>query len=204
MFTGIVECTGYVESAASGAGCTDLAITCSSFNDLPLGSSVAVNGCCLTVVSFDAHEFRVDVTPHTLNSTNLRHLVPGSRVNLERAVHVGSRIDGHFVQGHVDSVVHVTSMREVRGDFILAFAVPRGDRVHLVSRGSITVSGVSLTVSKVFDDTSTAEVVLIPATRVRTTLGDVHVGDSLNIEFDVLGKYLLQYARQPDEGANGA
>ena len=209
MFTGIVEEIGTVhsvlrrsgsDSAVTGADAHDirLVIEMHKITDPPLGSSIAVDGVCLTVVQADADGLvAFDVMPQTLKLTTLGTLQPGSRVNLERAALVTSRLDGHVVQGHVDGTATLVSRQPgPRWDW-LRFELPTHLLPYLAMQGSITVSGVSLTVASL--DQSGFCVALIPTTLADTTLGDLRVGQQVNIEVDALAKY-ADRLRQTEAG----
>lgn len=188
MFTGLVECLGNVRRVDfdSGGGRT-ISI---SGGDGPLnpGESIAVNGCCLTVVASEREIFTVQVGPETLRRTNLGDLAVGHRVNLERALRVGDRLGGHFVTGHIDAV-GVIAQRIPSGDWeTVWFTYPPEFNELLVVKGSIAVDGVSLTLVEVEDNRFS--VMLIPHTSSNTTLGFKAVGSSVNIETDLIAKHV--------------
>ncbi|GAA4121342.1 riboflavin synthase [Knoellia locipacati] len=191
MFTGIVEELGQVDRidlAEESARLTLRGPLVTS--DAVHGASIAVNGVCLTVVEHDVEEgwFTVDVMAETLSRTGLGDLDAGAPVNLERAMAASARFGGHIVQGHVDGTATVTE--RVTGDRweVVTFTLPRDLARYVVEKGSITVDGVSLTVSAVTDDTFSVS--LIPTTLALTTLGSRAVGDTVNLEVDVLAKYV--------------
>jgi riboflavin synthase len=152
------------------------------------GESIATSGVCLTVVEHADDWFAVDVMEQTLKLSSLDGLTPGRRVNLERAMRLGDRLGGHMVQGHVDGVATVTSRRSDENWEVVGFELPEHLRKYVVAQGSICLDGVSLTVSA--KTPGGAEVSLIPETLQATTLGGVEVGDRLNVEVDVIGKYV--------------
>jgi riboflavin synthase len=194
MFTGLVEALGTVRRVtATGAG-RDLVVAEPALApELALGESVAVNGACLTVVERDAETFRFQAGPETLARTNLGELGPGDRVNLERSLRLGDRLGGHLVQGHVDGVGRVAERRR-GGDWELVwFACPPELAAQLVSKGSVAVDGVSLTVVDVTADGFS--VALIPHTLEHTTLGRRPVGSKVNLETDLLAKYVWKRLR---------
>ena len=198
MFTGLVEALGAVrEVIAVGAG-RDLVIEAPTLAaELALGESVAVNGCCLTVVAQDAATCRFQAGPETLRRTNLGDLHPGDRVNLERSLRVGDRLGGHIVQGHIDGVGRVERLLS-DGDWVLFwFACPPELSAQMVSKGSVAVDGVSLTVVDVED--GRFSIALIPHTLAHTTLGHRKPGDPVNLETDLLAKYVQKClsARKP-------
>jgi riboflavin synthase len=194
MFTGLVEKLGTVRELVPEGSGTRLLIDAGELAaETVLGESVAINGACLTVVSRDATSFAFQAGPETLARTNLGQLMPGDRVNLERSMQVGDRLGGHIVQGHVDAVGAVDS-RQPDGEWLtMWFRCPSSLTAEMVSKGSIAVDGVSLTLVDV-----TAErfsVALIPHTLSMTTLGFKQPGEAVNLETDVLGKYVVKYLR---------
>jgi|WetSurMetagenome_2_1015567.scaffolds.fasta_scaffold150866_2 riboflavin synthase len=194
MFTGLIEASGRVERVAARAGATRLAIA----SDLPVasmkdGESVAVDGVCLTVAKRHGRVFESDVVAETLARTTLGSLRVGETVHLERALAIGDRLGGHLVQGHVDAVARVHALRRRGGDVRLEVALPAALRGLVALKGSIALQGVSLTVSAV--TSRTFEVALIPETLVRTKLGALRRGDGLNVEVDLLARYLEALTR---------
>ncbi len=185
MFTGIVEEVGTAKALRSGK----LSVSADRvLEKTRLGDSVAVNGACLTVTALDSASFSVDVMPETLRRTNLGLLRPGSAVNLERALIVGGRLGGHFVQGHVDATGKVLEMK-AEGDAVIArVAAPAEVLRYVVEKGFIAVDGVSLTVVG-FDGTSFS-VSLVGHTLKHTTLGNRRTGDAVNLEADIIAKYV--------------
>jgi len=184
MFTGIVEELGQVVALESGR----LKVAATRVLDgVGLGDSIAVNGCCLTVVTHDDRSWEADLSEETLRRTALAALEPGSPVNLERAVRADQRMGGHIVQGHVDGVGTVVA--EVPD---LRVRVPAGLERYLVEKGSVTVDGVSLTVVDVVEDTFS--VAVIPHTAEVTNLGGLHAGSPVNIEVDIVAKYVERMA----------
>ncbi len=192
MFSGIVEQVGVVADAsplAGGVG-TRLRIDAPScFDSLPRGASVAINGACLTLVAADVAGGSFDVIPETLANTNLGDLRRGARVNLERAMRIGDRVDGHFVQGHVDGVGVVERVDRDGGEYKLWVRGPAAMAPLLIRKGSITIDGVSLTLVDAYRDRFS--VALIPTTINHTTLGDRAVGDPVNLESDVLARLIV-------------
>lgn len=184
MFTGLVRATGLV----ADSGDARLRIQVEAPMDLAKGSSVSVNGVCLTVVEDGDDGFEVDVMEETRRRTSLGSLVPGDAVNLETPMRVGDPLDGHIVQGHVDGTGTVESVRDEGSSRVVRIDVPPELSRYLVEKGSIAVDGVSLTVSAV--DDSGFEVSLIPETLERTTLGTAERGRTVNLEVDVLAKYV--------------
>ena len=184
MFTGIVEATGKVANVGDGA----LAVSSPLLSGAPLGASVSINGVCLTIVENADGTARFDVVPETLDRTNLGGLDIGDLVNLELAMPATGRFDGHVVQGHVDGVGEVVSFVAEEGRVTLTVAPPAELMNHIAEKGSITIDGVSLTVAGVGE--GTFSVALIPHTLESTTLGSVAEGDAVNLETDVIAKYV--------------
>jgi riboflavin synthase len=191
MFTGIVEELGTVEAVERQSDAVRLSVRAATvLEDAGPGDSIAVNGCCLTVAERTDATWTADVMAETLAKTGLGALAAGDRVNLERAATVGSRLGGHLVQGHVDAVGHVVSREPGEHWDVVRISMPRELAPYVVDKGSITVDGVSLTVVEA--DTDGFTVSLIPETLRRTTLGFRAVGDAVNLEVDVIGKYVAR------------
>lgn len=194
MFTGIVEEIGVVRHIEPTASGTRLEIACSRVMErLEVDDSIAVAGTCLTVVARDDRSFASDVVPETLARTNLGTLTRGSRVNLERAATPSTALGGHFVQGHIDATTRLLK-REVEGEGgRLRFALPKDLGRYVVQKGFITVDGVSLTVARL--GKTFFDIALIPHTATHTTLGALRVGEHVNLEVDVLAKYVERIVR---------
>ena len=189
MFTGIVTCGSVTQVDRSEE---ELRITVEApFGDLELGESVAVDGACLTVVDTGSGWFAVQAVAATRARTRLADVEPNDRVNVERALAVGDRLGGHLVQGHVDGLAEVTSVRPDGDALIVEFELPGEVAAVTVPQGSLTVNGVSLTVSTV-PQRGRVQVSLIPYTRDHTTLGTLQRGDRVNVEGDLIGKYVRQ------------
>jgi riboflavin synthase len=189
MFTGIVEELGEVAAIEGGEDSARLTVRGPLVTgDATRGASIAVNGVCLTVVSHGDGEFTVDVMAETLRRSSLGALRPGARVNLERAMASGGRFGGHVVQGHVDGTAQVLDRTPGDRWELVRFSLPEDLSRYVVEKGSITVDGVSLTVAAVDDSSFTVS--LIPTTLDLTTLGHKGVGDPVNLEVDVLAKYV--------------
>ena len=189
MFTGIVEELGRVERIEVRA--EDARITIAAplaVSDASTGDSIAVDGVCLTVVDHDAERFTADVMRETLRASTLGELRPEDQVNLERAMRVGDRLGGHIVQGHVDTTAEVVSLVEAERWTVVRFTLDAGHARRIVTKGSVAVQGVSLTVSAL--GTDWFEVSLIPETLTATTLGTLTPGDTVNIETDVLARHV--------------
>ena len=198
MFTGIVEELGTIRAVRRGAASAVLSIGAAEvLSDLKIGDSVAVNGVCLTVTSLDDGGFTADVMHETLNRSSLGTLAPGGRVNLERAMPANGRFGGHIVSGHIDGTGKVASVRpDDNALWYTIYAAPELLRC-IVEKGSITIDGISLTVAAV-DDTSFS-VSLIPHTAAVTTLGKKRAGDTVNLETDIIGKYVEKLLRPAPE-----
>lgn len=198
MFTGIVEEMGVVKAVDRSLAGTRLRLFAKLIlDDLPLGASVSVNGACLTVVDVDAQGFAVDVSPETLSVTTLGELATGDPVNLERAMKLNERIGGHLVSGHVDGVGAVVARQQDGNAVVLTIEAPPEIMRYCVPKGSMTVDGISMTVNEVRDRSFTLAV--IPHTAQNTTLGMKQAGARVNLESDLIGKYverLLQERRQ--------
>jgi riboflavin synthase len=190
MFTGIVEEVGRVTAIEVGDRSARLHVAASEVvGDAEVGDSIAVDGCCLTVTTLPGDGFTADLMAETLRATALEQLEVGAAVNLERAMRVGARLGGHLVQGHVDGVGEVVARDEQPGTVWLAVRAPEGMARYLVPKGSVTVSGVSLTVVDVAAD-GVFRLGLIPHTLEVTNLGVCRVGDRVNLEVDVIAKYV--------------
>ena len=188
MFTGIIQELGSVESLERQGDSARIVVEARDVvRDIAHGASIAVNGVCLTVTEFDDASFAVDVMAQTLDVTSLSSLAMGSPVNLERAMRADGRFDGHVVQGHVDGVGEIVDVRADAHWTKIAVQLPAGLTRYVVSKGSITLDGVSLTVAELVGDRATVS--LIPTTLTLTNLSTKQVGDRLNIEVDVLAKY---------------
>ena len=206
MFTGLVESVGQLSAVVEQPPGRRLVIAAPSFRDadptrdVKLGDSIAINGCCLTVVEIDGDELSFEAGEETLSRTNLGELTAGSTVNLERSLAVGDRMGGHYVTGHVDCVGQLIERVDDPPWANLKFSVPAPFAQQIVAKGSITVDGISLTVVDVGEDYFT--VALIPHTLDATTLGGRQVGDRINLETDLLAKYVqrtLQFGNTNDQ-----
>ncbi len=188
MFTGIIETLGEITNLEVDG--TNLHITVNSAitNELKIDQSVAHNGVCLTVVSLDGSTYTVTAIEETLQKTNLGSLAIGDKVNLERAMILGSRLDGHIVQGHVDQTGVCTSVQEKDGSWFFSFEYDSATNNPTIEKGSITIDGTSLTV--VDSGKNTFSVAIIPYTYEHTIFNTYAVGTTVNLEFDVIGKYV--------------
>lgn len=192
MFTGIVEEKGTIKSITKSGDAIKMSIQAPKIvEDVHLGDSIAVNGVCLTVTTFDKHTFAVDLMPETVKATSLRDLSNGSKVNLERAMAANGRFGGHFVSGHVDGIGTIIAKKPVSNAVYYEIEVNEELLHYMLLKGSVTVDGTSLTIFGLSDKSFTIS--LIPHTLSETILGDKTPGDIVNIECDVLGKYIEKF-----------
>jgi riboflavin synthase len=197
MFSGIVEEAARVVAARRDGGNLQLTVTCSFVDQLKIDQSVAHNGVCLTVVSLDADTYTVTAIQETLDRTNLGDLRAGDLVNLERSMMMNGRLDGHIVQGHVDTTAVCTAIEEVDGSTYFKFEYEISPEMvrkgyMTVEKGSVTVNGVSLTVCD--SERNSFRVAIIPYTFEHTNFCRIAVGSRVNLEFDIIGKYLARLA----------
>ena len=197
MFTGIIEEVGTVEAVEPLEGGRRLRIACSFSSALRVDESVAVDGVCLTVVAQDGAAFEAVAVEETLSKTALGQRGPADGVNLERALVLGSRLDGHLVQGHVDATGTVESVDALADSHLVRVRYPEADAGYLIPRGSVTVDGVSLTVARLDDVPGTFALAIIPHTWTQTTARRWTPGTAVNLEYDLVGKYVLR-SRQSD------
>jgi len=190
MFTGIIESLGEVQRLKKDGGNLHISINSSITQELKIDQSVAHNGVCLTVVSLDDTSYTVTAIDETLQKTNLGELRVGDKVNLERAMVLGSRLDGHIVQGHVDQTGKCTAVLEKEGSWFFTFEYDASQNNVTIEKGSITIDGVSLTV--VDSGKNTFSVAIIPYTYDNTRFNKYTVGSTVNLEFDVIGKYVAR------------
>lgn len=202
MFTGIVQHVGVVRRTEPAAAGRRLAIDVGPLAEgLRLGDSIAINGACLSATSLDGPAVGFDAVPETLARTNLGRLSAGSRVNLERAMALGGRLDGHLVQGHIDGLARLERVDRTGGQWWVSFTCDRALTDEMVGKGSVALDGVSLTLVDVSD--GRFSVALIPMTLRDTTLGERGPGDPVNVETDVLGKYVRRMLGQLAEPGGG-
>ncbi len=196
MFTGIIEGLGTIKRLNMKGADAVLEIEAAiDMADVCLGDSIAVNGTCLTVTAKNQNVFHSDVSAETLDKTNLKQLHPGTKVNLEKSLRIGGFLGGHFVLGHVDGTARVLSKTQKSGSVI--FAIQTGDTLsrYIVEKGSIAIDGISLTINKV--EKGRFYVNIIPLTAKKTTLLSKKEGDTVNIETDILGKYVEKLLQSP-------
>lgn len=189
MFTGIIEEIGTIDSVQSDADSTVFRIAAHIImDDLKVDDSVSVDGCCLTVTDLDASGFVVRAVKETLGKTTLRNFREGTHVNLERALRLSDRLGGHLVQGHADATGTVHSVTHLDQGFEVWIGYPQQYSAWVVPAGSICVNGVSLTIAELLVEKF--KVALIPHTLIHTTFGDINVSDNVNLEFDMIAKYI--------------
>jgi riboflavin synthase len=202
MFTGLVEEKGTLkEKISTGDGFQFVIEAKKIMQDLQIGSSIAVNGCCLTVVKIDKNTFAVDTIEETLNKTNLGVLKQGMSVNLERPLAADARLGGHFVLGHIDTTGKVENVKELSNSHWLTISFPEAFKQYLIYVGSVAIDGVSMTVAELKD--KSFSVGIIPHTWKETIFADKKIGDTVNLEFDVLGKYVerIMESKNQDESS---
>ena len=192
MFTGLVEAVGEVVERKPTSGGFRLRIATAMAPQLAPGDSVAVNGVCLTVILAEEQEVHADIGPETSRVTTLGSLPPGARVNLERPLRADSRLGGHFVQGHVDAIGHIEELRADADFHWLTVSFPPQLAPYIVHKGSIAVDGISLTVAGLGEDRF--DVMIVPYTIQHTNLGAAQIRDRVNLECDVVGKYVVRAA----------
>ena len=195
MFTGIIEEIGTVQAVMRGARSSQITVKAAKvLEDMHVGDSISTNGVCLTVTSFDRSSFTMDAMPETLARTNLGSLMPGSRVNLERALQLGGRLGGHLVSGHIDGTGRIANRR--KDENAEWFTIAAGSEIlkYIAEKGSVAVDGISLTVTGV--DAGTFSVSIIPHTQDETTLTGKKAGETVNIECDMIAKYLERLMTQ--------
>ncbi|NAW51258.1 riboflavin synthase [Elizabethkingia argentiflava] len=190
MFTGIIEAIGKVENIVQEDANIHLRISCPFTAELKVDQSVAHNGCCLTVVEIEEDSYVVTAIKETLEVTALQHIEAGDLINLERCMRINGRLDGHIVQGHVDQTAVLEGIENQDGSYILTFSYAEKD-FTTVHKGSITVNGISLTVVKSLK--GQFSVAIIPYTWEHTNLHRLNKGDFVNLEFDIIGKYVSRF-----------
>ncbi len=194
MFTGIIEKVGTIKKVVEIDGGQELTIAATFAHEVHIDESIAVNGVCLTVVSFDEETFRVQCVDETLRKTNLGDLTEGDPVNLERSLTLDKAVEGHMVQGHVDTTGTITKIQKDGADLLITVQFPDEFSDYIVGRGSISIDGISLTVAH--ENENECTVAIIPYTWDHTNLHSKKEGDSVNLEFDIFGKYIVKYLRK--------
>ncbi len=189
MFTGIIEETGIINGFKLTAVGAELVVNCNKIlDDIKIGDSIAVNGVCQTVIKFDKKSFTTELSKETLNVTTFSNTKIGAIVNLERALKLSDRLGGHIVSGHIDGVAKLISINKNAEFYTLNFEIEERFTKYIVKKGSITINGISLTVSNI--ENAQFEIAIIPHTFKNTNLTTLKVGDIINIEIDVLAKYM--------------
>jgi riboflavin synthase len=202
MFTGLIEDLGTLLEIRRGGSIASVTVATSlPMHELALGESIAVNGTCLTVTSFGGGRFSADVSPETLEKTSLGTLHHGTRVNLERALRLSDRLGGHLMSGHIDGVARLIERTRQGNSWFLAFRFEASLTRFMVPKGSVAIDGISLTVNEVFDES--LSVMIIPHTLERTTLASLQVGGQVNIETDLIGKYVARLLGGGDRSTSG-
>ena len=192
MFTGIIESFGTIKRIESAGEGKRLLIGCDlDLSESRIGDSIAVNGACLTAVRLGQHEFAVDMAPETVARTSFSSAGPGTRVNIERAMKLSSRVDGHLVSGHIDGTGTIAAIRRKSNAIIFTVQVEPKLAADMIEKGSVAIEGISLTINRCSD--SDFDVSIIPHTAQITTIGLKNLGDAVNIETDMLGKYVRKF-----------
>ncbi|MFV1883848.1 MAG: riboflavin synthase [Balneola sp.] len=201
MFTGIIQETGKITSIKSlNGGGLETTIACSFAGSCHIDESIAINGACHTVTSFNENTFTVQSVEETLRKTTMGDLAEGNEVNLERSLTLQTGIEGHLVQGHVDTVGEISSMEKEETGWLIGVHFPKEFETMIVGRGSITMEGISLTIAR--EEGNEFMVAIIPYTWEHTNLKNKNVGDKVNLEFDVIGKYVVKYLASIDRNGN--
>jgi riboflavin synthase len=199
MFTGIIEAIGRVTASQRRGDLLLLTIAPeAALTEIKAGDSICVSGACLTVTALSPGGFQADCSPETQERTTLGSLKPHAEVNLERALKMSDRLGGHLVTGHVDGIGSISEITKGGGSFVMSVRVPHALAAYIVEKGSVAVDGVSLTTSRIAGDEF--QVAVIPYTAQNTTLGRKRVGDRVNIEVDLIGKYIKRFMQQRGTG----
>ena len=192
MFTGIIECMATVVKVEKNKGNLDISLKSGITNELKIDQSLCHNGVCLTVIDIDNDVYTVNVISESIERSNFGEIIPGDAINIERSMSVNSRFDGHIVQGHVDEVAVCTDVSETNGSWKYVFKHSKNNMT--VDKGSITINGVSLTV---VDSTENSfSVAIIPYTYNNTNFNQINVGTKVNLEFDIIGKYISKMIKK--------
>ncbi|MCP4116747.1 MAG: riboflavin synthase [Desulfobacteraceae bacterium] len=195
MFTGIIEGSGTLKKIEPiGEGKRLAILTDMDLSSTKIGDSIAVNGACLTVVTLKGNLFEVDMAPETVDRTTFKHLAPGALLNLERALRLSDRLDGHLVSGHIDGTGRVLAKTVKSNAVIVTIGLPSALAREIIEKGSVAIDGISLTINRCSD--SDFDVSVIPHTAKITTIGVRKVGDEVNIETDMIGKYVNSFLKR--------
>ncbi len=193
MFTGIIEKLGTVEKVEQIGDGIKVTYRAPFAKELAVDDSVSVNGVCQTVIACDETSFTTQLVEETLRKTNFWGIAVGQKANLERSLTLNQRLDGHIVQGHVDTTAQVLAIEKEDTGWLFTIAIPEEFRDYIVGRGSIAINGISLTVAR--DEDTALVVAIIPYTYEYTNMHELRVGDLVNLEFDILGKYVLKHLK---------
>jgi riboflavin synthase len=197
MFTGIIEGFGTITGIRPAGEGRRIAIAADfSLDGTKIGDSIAVNGACLTAVSLSKTRFEVDVSPETLDKTTLKNAKVGDRTNIERALRLSDRLDGHLVSGHIDGTGQIIHKTRQGNAILVGFAVSKALARYMIPKGSVAIDGISLTINNC--DANDFEVSIIPHTADITTIGIKNIGDTVNIETDMIGKYVEKFLANPE------
>lgn len=197
MFTGLIEEIGVVNEIKQSGDAIRLEINSNLINkDMSVDDSISVNGVCLTVTEYNKNSFEVTAVEETMRKTNLSDLTKGDLVNLERAMKADKRFGGHYVQGHVDHITYVSDIVHETENWLYTFKIPSEGRKYIVDRGSITINGVSLTIASIEEDSF--KVAIIPHTYENTVFKQFKINDRINIEYDIIGKYVENILKYKD------
>jgi riboflavin synthase len=201
MFTGIIEGLGKITGIRPTGEGMRLAVNADfSLERSKIGDSIAVNGACLTAVTIAKYRFEVDVSPETLDKTTLKNIKINDRVNIERALRLSDRLDGHMVSGHIDGTGRITHKTRKGNAILVGFSVGHSMARYMIAKGSVAIDGISLTINSC--DQQSFEVSIIPHTADITTIGIKTVGDTVNIETDMIGKYVEKFLTTPNTADN--
>lgn len=190
MFSGIIQTTGIVQSIEDKGSTKLMTISSPISNSLHIDQSIAHNGVCLTIINVHDGNHQVEIVNETLSKTNLGSLKPGQIVNLEKSITMETLLDGHLIQGHVDNILRCEKNEDLDGSWLMQFNLPKEFEALIIPHGSICINGVSLTVANLFGDSF--NVAIIPYTYEHTSFKFISEGDMVNVEFDLIGKYLIR------------
>ena len=206
MFTGLVKDIGIIQSSVNIAEGIELTVKTNLISDIQIDDSIAINGVCQTAVAVNGNTFKVQAVQTTLEKTTLGKFKVGDKVNLELAMALGERMGGHIVQGHVNSKALLKAIVNKGQNYLLEFSLPSEELKYIINEGSIAINGISLTISKVSEFSKSFQVSIIPHTYDQTTLSMLSIGDEVNIEFDVIAKYvenMLKYNKNKQNNLDG-
>lgn len=193
MFTGIIECLGELIDISKNGSIMTMLVESDISSQLSIDQSVSHNGVCLTVTNVNANTHSCQLVQETLDKSNFDSIIIGSKINLERAMLLNQRLDGHIVQGHVDTTTICTNIINHNGSWEFFFQIPKPYLNHLIPKGSITINGVSLTIASI--NRTEFSIAVIPYTYQHTNFKNMQIGNTVNLEFDLIGKYILNYMK---------